>query len=323
MPAGKSYSSREEERSEEEDSMANEQDSDLSEKESEDDTSMVATSKPKDKGKSIPGKNLAKGQLRSKGGKKQLRRKEESSEESEEESLEESLEESSEESEEDIVIKKGQLSSMEQLSSKGQLRSKANQEEKSKEEESEEEFNSGAGTSTGTGTFRMKKQNINIQKFLERRKASKTDWSKGKQSEEERKKKEEREKDKREKERMEEEDDELPEVVKQLQCSLSGRLVVAVYENEWFVGIVCEDQADVPEGYKKVSYSSLKGSNIFSWPEKKDIVVTVEEDIILKNVEVEPINSRGHFSLYKKDHKKVLSLMVVVYFSAKILLRPY
>jgi hypothetical protein len=42
--------------------------------------------------------------------------------------------------------------------------------------------------------------------------------------------------------------------------------------------------------------------------------VALNQDIILDNVVPEPVNSRGHLGLKKKDLKIVLSRMVVVYY---------
>ena len=97
--------------------------------------------------------------------------------------------------------------------------------------------------------------------------------------------------------------------------SWNHSLVVAVYKGQWFVAEICKEQNHIPKGYKRVSYSTIKGKNAFMWPSKKDIVLTLEEDIILKNVTVESLNSRGHFALKKIDEKKVNTLMVVVYLS--------
>ena len=37
-------------------------------------------------------------------------------------------------------------------------------------------------------------------------------------------------------------------------------------------------------GYKRLSYTSIKGKNVFSWPDKKDIVVTLQKDILMENI---------------------------------------
>jgi hypothetical protein len=46
-----------------------------------------------------------------------------------------------------------------------------------------------------------------------------------------------------------------------------------------------------------------------------DIILTLEEDIFLEPVTVEPVNSRGNIGLKKKDYEKILALMVVVFSS--------
>ncbi len=51
----------------------------------------------------------------------------------------------------------------------------------------------------------------------------------------------------------------------------------------------------------------------FTCGEKEDLHVTCNEDIILRDVEPEPVNSRGHLGLNKKDFVVVVSRMVVVY----------
>jgi hypothetical protein len=103
--------------------------------------------------------------------------------------------------------------------------------------------------------------------------------------------------------------DELPEV-----CA--GSYVVAVYEGQWFLAEVCRDQSQVKDGYTKLEYMAIKGTNAFTQPSKPDLHITLDEDIILKNVSPEPVNSRGCLGLSKKDLSKVLSLMVVVFLSS-------
>jgi len=98
----------------------------------------------------------------------------------------------------------------------------------------------------------------------------------------------------------------------------SSNMVVAVYEGQWFPAEVCPDQSGVPKGQEKLSYMQMKGVgmglgtalNLWAWPEKKDILITPKEDVLLRNVGIEPRNNRGCFSLKISDHKKVLSLMV-------------
>jgi hypothetical protein len=121
------------------------------------------------------------------------------------------------------------------------------------------------------------------------------------------------------------EDEELPDLDRGAEqedmrpsSSWNCDLVVAVYEGQWFVAEVCKEQERIPHGYKNLSYSSIKGTNTFTWPAKKDLWLTREEDIILKSVMVEPVNFRGYFGLKKDDLKKVKSLMVVVFASINI-----
>jgi hypothetical protein len=58
----------------------------------------------------------------------------------------------------------------------------------------------------------------------------------------------------------------------------------------------------------------IKGNNSFSWGDKPDIHVALNEDILLESVVPEPVNSRGRLGLKKKDLKTVVSRMVVAYF---------
>ena len=79
-----------------------------------------------------------------------------------------------------------------------------------------------------------------------------------------------------------------------------GTLVAAVYEGELFVAEVMRNQAGVKKGYTKLSYTTPRGINVFSWPEKVDPMVTLNEDILIQPITVEPINSRGHLAMAKK-----------------------
>jgi hypothetical protein len=123
-----------------------------------------------------------------------------------------------------------------------------------------------------------------------------------------------------EKEEEENEDspnEELPDLDRGKRAS--GTIVVAVYEGEWFIAEVVEDQSSVPGGYVKLSYMVIKGSNSFIWPSKPDVMMTLEEDILMEAT-VQPVNSRGHLGLSKNDYEKVISLMVVVYISCYLYL---
>ncbi len=57
---------------------------------------------------------------------------------------------------------------------------------------------------------------------------------------------------------------------------------------------------------------TIKGNNSFGWGEKEDIHDALNEDIIVEPVLPEPLNTRGHLGLKKKDHDRVLYLMVVI-----------
>ena len=94
----------------------------------------------------------------------------------------------------------------------------------------------------------------------------------------------------------------------------AGRYVVAVYEGESFLASVCEDQKEVKEGYVRLSYMSIKGTNQFSWPEKDDIMETCLEDVLMDSVDPVPVNSRGHLGLQKKEFALLIRKMVVIYY---------
>jgi hypothetical protein len=68
----------------------------------------------------------------------------------------------------------------------------------------------------------------------------------------------------------------------------------------------------VATGYTRLSYLSIRGKNSFAWGEKEDIHVALDEDILIEPVVPELLNSRGSLGLKKKDHDRVLHLMVVV-----------
>jgi hypothetical protein len=111
----------------------------------------------------------------------------------------------------------------------------------------------------------------------------------------------------------EEEDEELPDVDGP-GTSRMGSYVVAAYEGQWFIAEILRDQKGVAKGYTRLSYMLIKGNNSFSWGDKPDIHVALNEDILLESVVPEPVNSRGHLGLKKKDLKTVVSRMVVAYF---------
>ena len=78
-----------------------------------------------------------------------------------------------------------------------------------------------------------------------------------------------------------------------------------------YVAEVTADQVGVKTGYTRLSYMALKGSG-FAWPEKPDIHITLNEDILMHNISVDVLNSRGHVALNKKDNDRAMALMVVV-----------
>ena len=102
-----------------------------------------------------------------------------------------------------------------------------------------------------------------------------------------------------------------------------GSLVVADYEGDALVAEIIKNQDHVPKDFLRLSYTTHRGKNenIFSWPDRKDLYITAREDIILENVKVVPLNSRGHFCLTKDDFKRVTELMMVVVYH--ILFPPF
>jgi len=115
------------------------------------------------------------------------------------------------------------------------------------------------------------------------------------------------------------EDEELPEPHPGPSSLKFGTSVVAIYEGQWFLADVAESQEKVGHGYTRLSYAAIKGTNCFAWTAKPDIMVTLNEDIILTEVNVVPLNNRGHVGLTKQDLKKVENWMVVVYNSTFLL----
>lgn len=109
-----------------------------------------------------------------------------------------------------------------------------------------------------------------------------------------------------------EEEDELPELGP-IRKNI-GAYVMARYEGEAFLAQISEDQSCVSKNYTRLSYMSLKGKLQYSWGDKKDIMVTLNEDILIEPVVPVPVNSRGMLGLIKKDADAVRRLMVMVYF---------
>ncbi len=106
--------------------------------------------------------------------------------------------------------------------------------------------------------------------------------------------------------------EELPDLNPPQARRQAGTWVVAIYEGQWFLCEVVEDQSKVADGYTRLSYMAIKGRNVFGWGKKADLVDTFEEDIILDKVEPMPANNRGHLQLCTNDHLSVLSRMGVI-----------
>jgi hypothetical protein len=123
----------------------------------------------------------------------------------------------------------------------------------------------------------------------------------------------EEDRDKEDEEVADEECEELPDLDGPGNSNIE-KFVVAAYEGQWFLAEVTMDQKNVTKGYTRLSYMTIKGNNCFSWGEKPDIHVALNEDILLETVSPEPVNSRGSLGLKKKDLMMVESLMVVVYY---------
>ena len=94
-----------------------------------------------------------------------------------------------------------------------------------------------------------------------------------------------------------------------------GSYVVAVYEEEAFLAEVSQDQDSVDTGYTRLNFMKINGMNRFIWG-KPDILVTLNTDIIMKNVEPIPVNNRGCLGLKSDDLKKLSDIqteMVALY----------
>jgi hypothetical protein len=109
------------------------------------------------------------------------------------------------------------------------------------------------------------------------------------------------------------EDEEPPEPHPGASSLKFGTSVVAIYEGQWFLADVFESQEKVGHGYTRLSYAAIKGTNCFAWTDKPDIMFTLNEDIILSEVNMVPFNNRGDVGLTKQDFKKVENWMIVVY----------
>lgn len=91
-----------------------------------------------------------------------------------------------------------------------------------------------------------------------------------------------------------------------------GSLTAVTYEGQLYIAQVVADQKDVERDHVRLSYMQIRG-NGFAWPEKPDIWVASREDILLENVNVLPLNNRGHVGLSKADLLAASNKMVVVF----------
>ena len=66
------------------------------------------------------------------------------------------------------------------------------------------------------------------------------------------------------------------------------------------------------EGHTLLSYMTIKGRNSYAWG-AKDILPTLNDDILISQVTPVPVKSRGHLGFEKSVYEKAMSLMVVVH----------
>ena len=99
-----------------------------------------------------------------------------------------------------------------------------------------------------------------------------------------------------------------------------GTFVVAMYEEEWFIGQVERER----DGLVLVKYMKHSGGHIknsFMWPGKSDMLKTNVDDIVCKVDPPIPISSRAH-GLNLKD-MKIFDKKLVKWFNFFILLYLY
>ena len=72
-------------------------------------------------------------------------------------------------------------------------------------------------------------------------------------------------------------------------------------------------QDDVNPGYTRLSYMGIRGKYTYMWDDKPDIVITLNEDIILREVELILANNRGQLKLKNDDINKITAWMVGFY----------
>lgn len=88
-----------------------------------------------------------------------------------------------------------------------------------------------------------------------------------------------------------------------------GTFLVAMYEGTWFVGQVeGEDPDEEAEGFTLIRYMERKGDNRFLYS-SKDILKTLNTDILLKTEPPIPVSNRGFWGLPQETVKIVEKLV--------------
>lgn len=88
-----------------------------------------------------------------------------------------------------------------------------------------------------------------------------------------------------------------------------GTFVVAMYEGTWYLGQVegCDPDEEV-DGYTCVKYLEKKGENKFTFS-GRDILFTLNTDILLTVEHPDPVSSRGFWGLPQQTVKEVTKLV--------------
>lgn len=88
-----------------------------------------------------------------------------------------------------------------------------------------------------------------------------------------------------------------------------GTFVVAMYEGTWYLGQVegCDPDEEV-DGYTCVKYLEKKGENKFTFS-GRDILQTLNSDILLTVEHPDPVSSRGFWGLPQQTVKEVMKLV--------------
>lgn len=88
-----------------------------------------------------------------------------------------------------------------------------------------------------------------------------------------------------------------------------GGFVVAMYEGFWYIGQVeGEDPEEEVNGFTLVQYMERKGENRFTWS-KKDLLKTLNTDILLRIESPIPVTNRGFMGLPQTTLKQVEKLV--------------